>query len=89
VKREAVSSQRRPLEQFSNSRTLTNSVQGGFYFHPSDEDLSLETPDRKKPLSCCGFGVLQLENRYSRAAVFFHSRLFDLPAAALAMESSS
>jgi hypothetical protein len=25
-------------------------VQGGFYFHPSDKDLSLGTPERKKPL---------------------------------------
>jgi hypothetical protein len=23
---------------------------GGFYFHPIDEDLSLGTPERKKPL---------------------------------------
>jgi hypothetical protein len=25
-------------------------VQGGFYFHPSDEDLSPGTPERKNPL---------------------------------------
>jgi hypothetical protein len=25
-------------------------IQGGFYFHPSDEDLSLGTSLRKKPL---------------------------------------
>jgi hypothetical protein len=35
------------LERFSNSRTLTNFVQGGFYFHPSDEDLSPGTPEEK------------------------------------------
>jgi hypothetical protein len=38
-------------------------VQGGFFFHPSDEDLSPGTPEKKKPLSGCGFGVEQLENR--------------------------
>jgi hypothetical protein len=26
-------------------------VKGGFYFHPTDEDLSAGTPVRKKPLS--------------------------------------
>ncbi len=26
-------------------------MEGGFYFHPNDEDLSLGTPERKKPLS--------------------------------------
>jgi hypothetical protein len=25
-------------------------LQGGFYFHPSDDDLSLVTPAMKKPL---------------------------------------
>jgi hypothetical protein len=25
-------------------------VKGGFYFHPTDEDLSAGTPERKKPL---------------------------------------
>ena len=24
-------------------------MEGGFYFHPSDEDLSSGTPERKKP----------------------------------------
>jgi hypothetical protein len=32
------------LERFHNSRTLSSIVQGGIYFHPSDEDLSLGTP---------------------------------------------
>jgi hypothetical protein len=32
-------------------------VRGGFYFHPSDEDLSPGGPVRKKPLSGCAFGV--------------------------------
>jgi hypothetical protein len=40
-------------------------VQGDFCFHPSDEDLSPGTPERKKPLEGNGFGVQQLENRYS------------------------
>src|ERR1035437_4411165 len=44
-------------ERFSNSHELTDSVQGGFYFHPGDEDLSPETPEIKKPLSSCGFVV--------------------------------
>jgi len=29
------------LERFHNSCALASSVQGGIYFHPSDEDLSL------------------------------------------------
>jgi hypothetical protein len=45
------------LEQFSNLYALSKTVKGGFYFHPSDEDLSLGTPVRIKPLSSCGFGV--------------------------------
>ena len=28
------------VEQFSNSCALSKAVQGGFYFHPNDEDLS-------------------------------------------------
>ena len=40
-------------------------VRGGFFFHPSDEDLSPGTPERKKPLESNGFGVHQLENSYS------------------------
>jgi hypothetical protein len=38
------------LDQFSNSRKLDDSVQSGFYFHPSDEDLSLGTPVEKSHL---------------------------------------
>jgi hypothetical protein len=37
-------------EQNQSYRTLRKSIQGGFYFHPSDEDLSLGTPLREKPL---------------------------------------
>ncbi len=32
------------LQRFSNSRGVTGVVKGGFYFHPSDEDLSPGTP---------------------------------------------
>src|ERR1035437_4600321 len=53
------------LERFSSSRGVSSAVQGGFYFHPSDENLSLGTPERKKPLSGSGFPPQQLENRYS------------------------
>jgi hypothetical protein len=42
----------RLLERFSNSRTLANSVQGGFYFHPTDDDQSVGTSDGKRPLEC-------------------------------------
>jgi len=42
------------------------SIQGGFYFHPSDEDLSLGTPLRKKPTrrfacgyTCSGFALAE------------------------------
>jgi hypothetical protein len=36
-----------PQERFSNSLAIASTVQGGFYFHPSDEDLSLGAPDEK------------------------------------------
>jgi hypothetical protein len=39
------------LERFSNSRGVTNVVQGGFFL-------------RKKPLEVSGFALHQLENRY-------------------------
>jgi hypothetical protein len=42
------------LERFDNSRALAGIEQGGFNLHPSDEDLSLGTRVRKKPLSGCG-----------------------------------
>lgn len=52
------------LERFSSSRGVSSAVKGGFYFHPSDEGLSLGAPVRKKPLSSGGFPLEQLENRY-------------------------
>jgi hypothetical protein len=42
----------REIERFSNSRAVANSVQGGFF-------------PKEKPLSCVGFGVLQLANRHA------------------------
>jgi len=45
------------------SPTLAD-AKGGFYFHPSDGDLSFQFPDRKKPLGGDGFGVQQLRNRH-------------------------
>jgi hypothetical protein len=39
------------LERFSNSRGVTKVVQGDLYFHPTDEDLSARTPERKSHLS--------------------------------------
>jgi hypothetical protein len=54
------------LERFSNPRGVTKAVQGGFFFHPMDEDLSMGTPVlRKKPLEASGFPLHQLENRYT------------------------
>ena len=38
---------KRSRERFSNTRTLNKIEKGGFYFHPSDEDLSPDTPDGK------------------------------------------
>jgi anti-sigma factor RsiW len=38
------------LEQNQNSRAQAKNFQGGFFFHPCDEDLSLGTPEMKKPL---------------------------------------
>jgi hypothetical protein len=39
-------------------------LQGGFYFHPTDEDLSVGTPKRKKPL-----GRIKFPYRNSESAV--------------------
>lgn len=54
------------LERSQRKRTLAIGVRGGFYFHPSDIDLSPRTPDRKKPLdivlpvySYSGFSVTE------------------------------
>jgi hypothetical protein len=38
----------RILERFSSSREVLKSVKCGFYFHPSDEDLSPGTPVEEK-----------------------------------------
>jgi hypothetical protein len=38
-------------------------VQGGIYFHPTDEKTSAGAPDGKMPLMGCGFEVRQLWNR--------------------------
>jgi hypothetical protein len=54
------------LERFHNSRALSGIAQGGIYFHPSDEDLSLGAPLMKMPLEGIGFGVQQLWNRCSQ-----------------------
>jgi len=40
-------------------------LEGGFTFHPNDEDLSLRTPVEEKATWQHGFGVQQLENRYT------------------------
>jgi hypothetical protein len=53
------------LERFSSLHAVSDGVGGGFFFHPSDEDLSPGTPEWKKPLSCNGRPLQQLENRYS------------------------
>ncbi|MGB7547241.1 MAG: hypothetical protein WBM14_05795, partial [Terracidiphilus sp.] len=60
-------SNRSSLERFSSFRGVSGVVRGGFYFHPRDKDPSLGTPERKNPLSRCGFALHQLENRYNRA----------------------
>jgi nicotinate-nucleotide adenylyltransferase len=39
------------LERFSNTCALASTVKGDFYFHPSDEDLSLGARLRKKSLN--------------------------------------
>jgi hypothetical protein len=44
-------------ERFHNFRALPGFAEGGIYFHPSDEDLSLGTPDRKMPLGSRGSRV--------------------------------
>jgi hypothetical protein len=49
------------LERFSNRYSPCETVQGGFFL-------------RKKPLNCGGFGVQQLENRYSGRSNWRHGR---------------
>jgi len=39
------------LEQNQNNRALTKSLKGGFFLHPSDEDLSPGTPAGKSQLA--------------------------------------
>ena len=56
-----VSAPARAVLQFMGG--ISKAVQGGFYFHPTDEEQSVGTPDRKKPLSGRGFVLRQLENR--------------------------
>jgi hypothetical protein len=41
---------RNKSEQNQSKRALDESLKGGFFYHPIDEDLSLGTPERKKPL---------------------------------------
>jgi hypothetical protein len=40
-----------------SKRALTKSLGGGFFFHPTDEDLSVGTPLRKNPLGGLASGV--------------------------------
>jgi hypothetical protein len=47
-------------ERFHNLFVLASDEQGAFYFHPSDESLSLGIPERKKALGCSGFEGRQL-----------------------------
>src|ERR1035437_3500087 len=44
-----------PFEQNQSKRALDESIKGGFYFHPTDEDLSAGTPVRKNPLEDIAF----------------------------------
>jgi hypothetical protein len=44
------------LEQNQSKRALDENHEGGFYFHPSDEDLSPGSPVRKNPLDGCAPG---------------------------------
>ena len=37
-------------ERNQSNSAIAMCIQGDFYFHPSDEDLSLGTPLREKPL---------------------------------------
>jgi len=55
-----------------NKRALTKSLKGGFFFHPSDEDLSLGAPDGKSHLAASLSGY-----SYSDFAITFYR--LDLP----------
>jgi hypothetical protein len=48
------------LERNQSKRALVESIKGGCYFHPTDEDLSAGTPVRKKPLGEVASGILLL-----------------------------
>jgi hypothetical protein len=50
------------LEHFPNLRGVARLVKGGFYFHPSDEDLSPGARLRKKLLGSCGSLYTNSEN---------------------------
>ena len=54
--------QKQPLEHFRFTRCHLEIVQGGFYFYPSDEGLSLGTPLRKKPLGLQLSVKIRIEN---------------------------
>ena len=54
------------LERFHNLRALSGVLQGGFYFHPSGEDLPLGPWVNEKPAWRFRFRADQLWNRCSR-----------------------
>ena len=59
-------------------------LQGGFYFHPSDEDLSPGTPEWKKPLSGRAIGY-----SYSGSAVASMKPAGSTPSVALPIPAFS
>ena len=60
------------LERNPDNSALCKSVQDGFFLHPKDEDLSLGTRLRKKPLGECASGVHLSAFRDSRGGLLPH-----------------
>jgi hypothetical protein len=54
------------LEQNQRKRALTKSREGGFYFHPSDEDLLLGTPAGKSHLAALLSGYSYSDSAITR-----------------------
>ena len=70
----------RELKQKQNFRNVANSMQGGFFFHPSDKDLSLGARLRKNPLSGRGLrGAPQLKIEMWGTLILYSSELGQRP----------
>jgi hypothetical protein len=51
-----------PESVFDSHVDIAVAYKVAFYFHPTDEDLSAGTPERKKPLGCSVSVKSRIEN---------------------------